>query len=222
MTDTVAPKKPAAKKPAVKKAPVAATAPGAAVATGKIAQVIGAVVDVEFDGHLPAILNALHTQNIDQKTGEPFTLVLEVAQHLGENMVRTIAMDTSEGLTRGQPVTDTGTSILAPVGPGTLGRTVGAAIVDKHYLDAVSLQTGGLAHRAIERFDGLFLVKHRHDQRNPHCPRSRNTTQRDNKKPHTRLTSENTTTVTIPGARQRSASQPTPRLKPPMHAMNTR
>ena len=122
MTDTVAPKKPAAKKPAVKKAPVAATAPGAAVATGKIAQVIGAVVDVEFDGHLPAILNALHTQNIDQKTGEPFTLVLEVAQHLGENMVRAISMDTTEGLTRGQPVTDTGSSIQAPVGPGTLGR----------------------------------------------------------------------------------------------------
>ena len=89
---------------------------------GKIVQIIGAVVDVEFDGHLPAILNALHTQNVDQKTGEPFTLVLEVAQHLGENMVRAIAMDTTEGLTRGQPVTDTGSSIQAPVGPGTLGR----------------------------------------------------------------------------------------------------
>ena len=110
MTDTVAPKKPAARKPAAKKAAPAA-APVSAVATGKIAQVIGAVVDVEFTGHLPAILNALHTQNIDQKTGEPFTLVLEVAQHLGENMVRTIAMDTTEGLTRGQAVSDTGTSI---------------------------------------------------------------------------------------------------------------
>ena len=127
MTDTTAPKKTAARKPAAPKAPKAAAAPTAAkasagVATGRIAQVIGAVVDVEFDGHLPAILSALHTQNVDQKTGEPFTLVLEVAQHLGENMVRTIAMDTSEGLTRGQPVTDTGQSILAPVGPGTLGR----------------------------------------------------------------------------------------------------
>ena len=131
MTDTVA-KKPAAKKPAAAKAaapkaPAAARAPKAAApvdaaATGKIAQVIGAVVDVEFDGHLPAILNALHTQNVDQKTGEPFTLVLEVAQHLGENMVRAIAMDTTEGLTRGQPVVDTGKSIMAPVGPGTLGR----------------------------------------------------------------------------------------------------
>ena len=135
MTDTTA-KKPAARKPAAPKAPAAATATGNAVVTagtgvGKIAQVIGAVVDVEFEGQLPAILNALETQNVDQKTGKPFTLVLEVAQHLGENMVRTIAMDTSEGLTRGQPVTDTGTSILAPVGPGTLGRimnVVGAPI----------------------------------------------------------------------------------------------
>jgi len=134
MTDTVA-KKPAAKKaPAKKAAPAAATGNAAYTAgtgAGKIAQVIGAVVDVEFTGQLPAILNALETQNVDQKTGEPFTLVLEVAQHLGENMVRTIAMDTTEGLTRGQPVKDTGTSILAPVGPGTLGRimnVVGAPI----------------------------------------------------------------------------------------------
>ncbi len=121
MTDTTAPKKPAAKKPAAKKAALAA-APVAVAGQGKIAQVIGAVVDVEFTGHLPGILNALETQNVDQKTGEPFTLVLEVAQHLGENMVRTIAMDTTEGLTRGQAVVDTGKSIMAPVGPGTLGR----------------------------------------------------------------------------------------------------
>ena len=94
----------------------------AQTATGKIAQVIGAVVDVEFTGHLPAILNALETTNTDQKTGEPFRLVLEVAQHLGENTVRTIAMDTTEGLVRGQPVTDTGASISVPVGPATLGR----------------------------------------------------------------------------------------------------
>jgi len=121
MTDTTAPKKPAAKKPAApKKAAVAAA--GQAAGTGKIAQVIGAVVDIEFEGHLPAILNALETQNVDQKTGEPFTLILEVAQHLGENMVRAISMDTTEGLTRGQAVVDTGKSIMAPVGPGTLGR----------------------------------------------------------------------------------------------------
>jgi len=122
MTDTTAPKKPAAKKPAAPKKAAPAAAPAAVAGQGKIAQVIGAVVDVEFDGHLPGILNALETQNVDQKTGEPFTLVLEVAQHLGENMVRTIAMDTTEGLTRGQAVVDTGKSIMAPVGPGTLGR----------------------------------------------------------------------------------------------------
>ena len=83
---------------------------------GKVTQVIGAVVDVQFDGHLPAILNALETDNNGQR------LVLEVAQHLGENSVRTIAMDSSEGLTRGQPVTDTGSPISVPVGDGTLGR----------------------------------------------------------------------------------------------------
>ncbi|HXQ17980.1 MAG TPA: F0F1 ATP synthase subunit beta [Caulobacteraceae bacterium] len=93
-----------------------------AVAKGWITQIIGAVVDVEFDGHLPPILSALETVNTDQKTGEPFRLVLEVAQHLGENTVRTIAMDTSEGLTRGQEVIDTGSPIMVPVGPGTLGR----------------------------------------------------------------------------------------------------
>src|SRR5579871_3726814 len=92
------------------------------VAKGRITQIIGAVVDVEFDGHLPPILSALETINVDQKTGQPFRLVLEVAQHLGENIVRTIAMDTSEGLTRGQDVVDTGGPITVPVGPGTLGR----------------------------------------------------------------------------------------------------
>jgi F-type H+-transporting ATPase subunit beta len=96
--------------------------PAAAGAKGRIAQVIGAVVDVEFDGHLPSILNALETSNTDQRTGAPFRLVLEVAQHLGENTVRAIAMDTTEGLTRGQPVFDTGRPITVPVGPACLGR----------------------------------------------------------------------------------------------------
>ncbi|MBS4083682.1 MAG: F0F1 ATP synthase subunit beta [Rhizobiales bacterium] len=85
-------------------------------ATGKITQVIGAVVDVQFEGHLPEILNALETQNQGQR------LVLEVAQHLGESTVRTIAMDSSEGLVRGQKVSDTGQPIAVPVGEGTLGR----------------------------------------------------------------------------------------------------
>ena len=107
-----------------KPAPASGATPRLAqtVATGRIAQVIGAVVDVEFTGHLPAIYNALETTNTDQRTGEPFRLVLEVAQHLGENMVRTIAMDTTEGLTRGQSVHDTGAGITVPVGPATLGR----------------------------------------------------------------------------------------------------
>jgi len=83
---------------------------------GRISQVIGAVVDVTFDNNLPAILSALETQNNGQR------LVLEVAQHLGENTVRTIAMDSTEGLTRGQTVTDTGAQIQVPVGPATLGR----------------------------------------------------------------------------------------------------
>ncbi|MHB9880016.1 F0F1 ATP synthase subunit beta [Pacificimonas sp. ICDLI1SI03] len=83
---------------------------------GRITQVIGAVVDVQFDTELPAILSALETQNHGKR------LVLEVAQHLGESMVRTIAMDATEGLVRGQEVTDTGSQIRMPVGPQTLGR----------------------------------------------------------------------------------------------------
>src|SRR5262245_26743027 len=83
---------------------------------GKVSQVIGAVVDVTFDGHLPAILNSLETTNNGNR------LVLEVAQHLGENAVRTIAMDTTEGLVRGAAVTDTGNPISVPVGDETLGR----------------------------------------------------------------------------------------------------
>ena len=99
-----------------------ATAPDtiAPVATtnnvGRISQVIGAVVDVTFEDQLPSILNALETSNNGNR------LVLEVAQHLGENTVRTIAMDATEGLTRGQTVTDTGSQIRVPVGPKTLGR----------------------------------------------------------------------------------------------------
>ncbi|MGR3248390.1 MAG: F0F1 ATP synthase subunit beta [Paracoccus sp. (in: a-proteobacteria)] len=87
-----------------------------AEATGKITQVIGAVVDVQFDNHLPAILNALTTDNNGKK------LVLEVAQHLGENTVRTIAMDSTEGLVRGEAVTDSSGPITVPVGDVTLGR----------------------------------------------------------------------------------------------------
>src|SRR5919199_985096 len=85
---------------------------------GHITQVLGPVVDVQFEGHLPAILNALTTDNQGNR------LVLEVAQHLGENTVRTIAMDSTDGLTRGQEVSDTGQPIAVPVGDGTLGRII--------------------------------------------------------------------------------------------------
>ena len=94
----------------------AAKAADAGKPAGRVSQVIGAVVDVTFDGHLPAILNSLETTNNGNR------LVLEVAQHLGENAVRTIAMDTTEGLVRGAEVTDTGAPISVPVGDETLGR----------------------------------------------------------------------------------------------------
>ncbi len=85
---------------------------------GRITQVIGAVVDVQFDGHLPSILNALVCTNQGNH------LVLEVAQHLGENTVRTIAMDSTDGLVRGMEVNDTGAPISVPVGQETLGRII--------------------------------------------------------------------------------------------------
>jgi len=100
---------------------------------GRVSQVIGAVVDVIFEDRLPAILSALETQNQGNR------LVLEVAQHLGENTVRTIAMDATEGLTRGQEVTDTGSQIRVPVGPRTLGRimnVIGEPIDERGPIDA--------------------------------------------------------------------------------------
>merc|ERR1719385_204142 len=96
-----------------------AAAPAAAsLPKGQVVSVIGAVVDVQFDEGLPEILNALIVENREPK------LILEVAQHLGENTVRTIAMDGTEGLIRGQVVNDTGNPIMVPVGPETLGRII--------------------------------------------------------------------------------------------------
>jgi F0F1-type ATP synthase alpha subunit len=95
-----------------------ATAAAMSTKTGKVTQVIGAVVDVQFDGHLPYILNALEVQDNDIR------LVLEVSQHLGESTVRTIAMDATEGLVRGQKVLDTEAPIKVPVGEGCLGRII--------------------------------------------------------------------------------------------------
>jgi F-type H+-transporting ATPase subunit beta len=111
------------------------------VTTGKVSQVIGAVVDVTFDGHLPAILNALETINNGNR------LVLEVAQHLGENAVRTIAMDTTEGLVRGAPVNDTGEPISVPVGDETLGRIMN--VIGEPIDEAGPVKTAG--RRAIHQ-----------------------------------------------------------------------
>merc|ERR1719321_1688584 len=100
---------------------------------GKVTQVIGAVVDVQFDGHLPFILNALEVKDHEVR------LVLEVAQHLGESTVRTIAMDATEGLVRGQTVVDTEKPISIPVGEGTLGRimnVIGEPIDERGPVDA--------------------------------------------------------------------------------------
>merc|ERR1712003_100078 len=94
------------------------SAPAAALPKGQVVSVIGAVVDVQFDDGLPEILNALEVQDRTPK------LILEVAQHLGENTVRTIAMDGTEGLVRGNVVNDTGNPIMIPVGPETLGRII--------------------------------------------------------------------------------------------------
>ena len=108
---------------------------------GKIRQVTGAVVDVQFDGHLPEILNALETKNHGVR------LVLEVAQHLGESTVRTIAMDSTEGLVRGQDVTDTGTPISVPVGEETLGRIMN--VIGEPVDEAGPIKTPGV--RAIHQ-----------------------------------------------------------------------
>ena len=113
---------------------------------GTITQVLGAVVDVHFEGDLPQILNALHAEN-DGKT-----LVIEVAQHLGENTVRCIAMDSTDGLVRGQPVTDTGAAITVPVGPETLGRiinVVGEPVDDR---GPVAAKKSSPIHRAAPEF----------------------------------------------------------------------
>jgi F-type H+/Na+-transporting ATPase subunit beta len=108
---------------------------------GKIRQVMGAVVDVQFEDHLPEILNALETKNQGGR------LVLEVAQHLGENSVRTIAMDSTEGLTRGQDVTDTGQPIAVPVGDETLGRIMN--VIGEAVDEAGPIQTA--SKRAIHQ-----------------------------------------------------------------------
>jgi F-type H+-transporting ATPase subunit beta len=114
---------------------------------GKITQVLGAVVDVQFPAELPSILNALHTRIGDR------TLVLEVAQHLGERTVRCVAMDTTDGLVRGQEVVDTGAGIAVPVGPETLGRilnVIGEPIDERGPVNAAKRYT---IHREAPPFE---------------------------------------------------------------------
>jgi len=131
----------------------AAAAPAAAVNKGQIVAVIGAVVDVQFEEGLPAILNALDV------AGRSPRLVLEVSQHLGENTVRTIAMDGTEGLVRGQQVTDTGAPITIPVGDETLGRIInvigdpiderGPVVTDKR--QAIHAEAPEFEHMSVEQ-----------------------------------------------------------------------
>lgn len=120
---------------------------------GKISQILGAVIDVKFpEGHLPNILSALKLSNptIDD---QPDNLTLEVAQHLGDNIVRCIAMDTTDGLVRGNPVRDTGDMIRVPVGPETLGRVMN--LLGEPIDQAGPIETAGTSviHREAPAFD---------------------------------------------------------------------
>src|SRR6266852_3343634 len=113
---------------------------------GTITQVIGAVVDVKFDGDLPFILSALHVDNAGR------TLVLEVAQHLGENTVRTIAMDSTDGLVRGYEAVDTGAPITVPVGPELLGRIINVIGEPVDERGPVNAKRSASIHRAAPDF----------------------------------------------------------------------
>src|SRR5512134_1277180 len=115
-------------------------------AIGAITQVLGAVVDVRFESDLPNILNALYVENQGKR------LVLEVAQHLGESTVRTIAMDTTDGLVRGREVTDTGSPIMVPVGPETLGRIINVTGQPVDELGPVETNKHYPIHRAAPTF----------------------------------------------------------------------
>src|SRR6476661_6703314 len=113
---------------------------------GTITQVIGAVVDVRFEGELPSILSALHVDNAGRM------LTLEVAQHLGENTVRTIAMDTTDGLVRGAEVVDTGAPIAMPVGPETLGRILNVIGEPVDERGPVNAKQSSPIHRSAPEF----------------------------------------------------------------------
>ena len=121
---------------------------------GTITQVIGAVVDVKFDGDLPEILTALECKNGDSR------LVLEVAQHLGESTVRTIAMDATEGLKRGDEVTNTKAPIQVPVGPETLGRIINVIGEPIDERGEVKTKESWPIHRAAPEFNEPVSYTH--------------------------------------------------------------
>merc|ERR1719183_623995 len=120
-----------------------------AAVQGKVSQVIGAVVDVRFDAGLPPILNALEVKDHEVR------LVLEVAQHLGENTVRTVAMDGTDGLVRGQGVVDTGAPISVPVGPETLGRIVNVIGEPIDEMGPINTKKSYPIHRAAPPFTDM-------------------------------------------------------------------
>src|SRR5215467_1754018 len=123
------------------------------MSNGRISQVIGPVVDVEFeDGTLPAIYNALRITN-PAISSQPWNLVVEVAQHLGERTVRCIAMDSTDGLVRGMDVQDTGDVIKVPVGPQTLGRIIN--VIGEPVDEAGPLEA--MAHFPIHREPPTFV-----------------------------------------------------------------
>jgi F0F1-type ATP synthase beta subunit len=128
--------------------------------SGRIVQVIGPVVDVEFpDGHIPRVLNALHIKRTNMDTGKEEILVCEVQQHLGEDRVRSVAIDSTDGLVRGMEVTDTGDPISVPVGPSVLGRlinVVGAGIDGKEPIKAEKMYS---IHRPAPPFTTLSTQK---------------------------------------------------------------
>ena len=125
------------------------------VSTGKIVQVMGPVVDVEFpQGHLPAIYNALTLTNTEIGEGKD-NLVLEVAQHLGESVVRTIAMDNTDGLARGQEVKDTGNQITTPVGPEVLGRILNVIGQPVDEAGPINTKKRYPIHRSAPKFTDL-------------------------------------------------------------------
>ena len=118
---------------------------------GIIKQIIGPVVDLEFpEGQLPKILNAIHIKREDNST-----LVLEAQQHLGENLVRCVAMDTTDGLTRGTEAVDTGTSITVPVGPEVLGRLINVIGEPIDELGPVKTKERYPIHRSAPKFENL-------------------------------------------------------------------